>query len=89
MPKLQIRTHHACWVVPESVEIIKLLIAQQRLCAADLFFKSCEECQCFARRLALLALKDEVNQQAPSVIAELSRCLIEQSTNTQYGVKEL
>ncbi len=80
MQTLTIRTRDACWVVPESVEIVKLMIAQKQLRASDLRFSSLKECQGFTRRLSLLALKDEVSHRAPSVIAELSRRLVKQSS---------
>jgi len=83
MQTLTIRTREACWVVPESVEIVKLIIAQKELRASDLCFNSRKECQGFTRRLSLLALKDEVLYHTPSIIAELSRRLVKQNSQSK------
>lgn len=79
MSQLRIRTRHAYWVIPEHFEIVKLMITQHQLCASDLYFDSSRECQYFAKRLALLALADECKNQTPSIIADLSRCLVAKS----------
>jgi len=79
MSTLTIRTNEECWVVPESVELVKFMIEHHQLRAGDLYFDSYHECQCLVRKLSLLALKDECVQHAPSVIAELSRKIIQQN----------
>ncbi len=81
MPQLKIPTRLGCWVVPEHFAVVKAMIMQQQLQAADLQFGSNKERQCFVRRLALLALADECQNRSPSVIAELTRDLIKQSVS--------
>ena len=76
MPTLTIRTVDEYWVLPESLEVIKLMIHTQQINPAKLRFNSDHERQQFIRKLSLLALKDECVHQSPSVIAELSRQLI-------------
>ena len=79
MSTITIRTNDACWVVPESVELVKFMIEHDQLRAGNLYFDSYHECQCLVRKLSLLALKDECTQHVPSVIAELSRKIIQQN----------
>ena len=81
MPQLTIRTRQTCWVVPEHFEVVKLMIAQNQLRASELCFASDKECQCFAKKLSLMALADECKNRAPSIIAELSRHLVAQSSS--------
>ena len=79
MSTITIRTNEACWVVPESVELVKFMIEHDQLRAGDIYFDSHHECQCLVRQLSLLALKDECAHHAPSVIAELSRKIIQRN----------
>lgn len=79
MSTITIRTSEECWVVPESVELLKFMIEHRQLRAGDICFDSHLECQFLVKRLSLLALKDECTQHAPSVIAELSRKIIQKN----------
>lgn len=80
MPQLIIKTRENCWVIPEHFEFVKMMILQKQLRASELYFNSDAECQCFAKRLSLMALEDECKYQKPSIIAELSRRLVAQSS---------
>lgn len=82
MAKLTIPTKHGRWVVPEHFEIIKAMIEQRQLRAADLRFASPDECQRFTKRLALMALADECAHHTPSIIAALSQRLVQLNTPT-------
>ncbi len=82
MPQLTFRTQVGCWVIPEHVEFVKLMISQQKISACDLCFTSEKECQFMAKKLSLLALEDECKYQRPSIIAELSRYLVAKISNT-------
>ncbi len=81
MSELTIRTDKACWVVPENVEIVKMMIIQRCFRASELCFLSDQECQHFVKRLSLLALADECAHSSPSIIAKLSRRLIAQQSS--------
>ncbi len=76
MKSLTIRTREECWVVPEHFEIVKLMILKRQFEAHDLRFLSHQERQCFAKRLALMALQDECKYRRPSVIGEVCRSLV-------------
>ena len=81
MSTLKISTKDECWVVPESVEFVKLMITRRQLTASRLLFRSDKERQSFIRKLSLLALRDECEHQAPSIIAELSRKIVQRTIN--------
>lgn len=84
MKSLTIRTKQECWVVPESFEIVKLMIGKRQFGASDLCFSSHRERQGFAKRLALLALEDECKYRKPSIIGEVCRGLVVPH-NSQQG----
>jgi len=81
MATITIKTENECWVVPECAEVVKVMILNQQLKASRLCFESHKECQYFVRRLSLLALKDECENQLPSIIADFSRKIVQQNFN--------
>ncbi len=87
MPQLKIPTKHGDWVVPEHFEIVKLMISQRQLHASDLRFDTSTDCQNFTKRLALLALADECKNNAPSIIALLSRRLVALNSASSFSTQ--
>jgi len=73
-----IRTQTNRWVIPYNCEILKALLLEQNIHAADLQFNSQAQCQGFIKRLLLLAAQDECRHCSPSQIATLARELIYQ-----------
>lgn len=81
MATITIKTENECWVLPECAEVVKVMILSRRLKASRLCFESQRECQHFVRRLSLLALKDECDNQSPSIIADFSRKIVQRNFN--------
>ncbi len=73
-----VRTQRERWVIPFNSEVLKALLNQQQLKAADLQFSSERQCQGFIRKLLLLAAQDECKHHSPSDLATLARELINQ-----------
>ncbi len=71
-----IRTATNRWVIPYNCHILKSLLAEKNIQAADLQFSSEPQCHDFIKRLLLLAAEDECCNQTPSQLAELARGLI-------------
>lgn len=73
------------WVIPLNCEVLKALLYQQQLKAADLQFSSKRQCQGFIHKLLLLAAQDECLNQSPSSLATLARELINQQCQSIHG----
>ncbi len=71
-----IQTQMNHWVIPYNCEILKALVLEQNIRASDLRFKSASQCQCFIKRLFLLAAQDECRHRMPSKLATLARELV-------------
>jgi len=71
-----IRTQANRWVIPYNCEILKALLLEQNIHAADLQFNSESQCHGFIKRLLLLAAQDECRHCSPSHIAAFARDLI-------------
>ena len=71
-----VRTQTNRWVIPFNCEILKALLLEQNIHAADLQFNSESQCHGFIKRLLLLAAQDECRHCSPSKIATLARELI-------------
>lgn len=71
---LHTRSHR--WVIPFDCEILKAIMAEKNINAADLKFASQRQCQCLIKQLLILAATDECRHCAPSKIAVLARDLI-------------
>ncbi len=74
-----VRTQTNRWVIPFNCEILKALLLEQNIHAADLLFNSESHCHGFIKRLLLLAAQDECRHCSPSQIATLARELIYQA----------
>ena len=84
----EIRTQSSRWVIPYNCEILKALLCEQNIHAADLLFGSEAQCHGFIKRLLLLAAQDECRHCTPSQIATLARELIHRKakSNNMYYV---
>ncbi|MEM7360166.1 MAG: hypothetical protein AAF431_13780 [Pseudomonadota bacterium] len=75
---LETRTQQ--WVIPESCELLKMLLNQQNIHPQDLRFHSDNQCKRFIKKLFLLAIEDERRTHSPSSLARFGRELIRQTT---------
>lgn len=74
--QLKIKTADQHWIIPFDCELLKAILKHQKLTAKNLKFSSKFESKDFIQKLFLLALEDQITNQAQSELATLGRELM-------------